>query len=141
MPRFERSSGRSGRPRRDRDSGAKTFEEHVSRRSSSRGSSRGPSRSEGSRRDGASRRSGSSSGGRRELSMTKVVCDSCGNDCEVPFKPTSNKPVYCSDCFEKNGGKSSSSRSSDRAPSRHSEGDLDVINEKLNKIMKALKIK
>jgi|APSaa5957512622_1039677.scaffolds.fasta_scaffold40516_1 CxxC-x17-CxxC domain-containing protein len=62
-----------------------------------------------------------------KLEMTKVTCSSCGVECEVPFKPTSSKPVYCSDCFTKNG-KGSSNK------------DFEMINEKLNKIMKALDI-
>ena len=28
-----------------------------------------------------------------------VICSSCGNQAQVPFRPTSGKPVYCSDCF------------------------------------------
>jgi CxxC-x17-CxxC domain-containing protein len=64
--------------------------------------------------------------------MTKVTCSSCGVECEVPFKPTSNKPIYCSDCFAKKGGKSGSGRNSSI--------NLDEINEKLDKIMEALKI-
>ncbi len=79
-------------------------------------------------------------GPRRELQMTKVTCSACKEECEVPFKPTSTKPVYCRDCFEKKG-KGSSGRHSDKHPGRSSDGDLDLINEKLNKIMKALKIK
>ena len=39
-------------------------------------------------------------------SMFPAVCSSCGKDCEVPFKPTGSKPVFCSNCFEKNGGPS-----------------------------------
>jgi CxxC-x17-CxxC domain-containing protein len=39
--------------------------------------------------------------------MFKTVCSNCGKDCEVPFRPTSGKPVYCSDCFEKMGGRNS----------------------------------
>ena len=31
--------------------------------------------------------------------MHKAVCNECGNSCEVPFRPTGDKPVYCSDCF------------------------------------------
>lgn len=68
--------------------------------------------------------------------MTEVTCSSCGADCEVPFKPTSNKPIYCSDCFgkkEKVSSKVSSNKNSER--------DLEIIKEKLNKIMKALHIK
>ncbi|MCX6682266.1 MAG: DNA-directed RNA polymerase [Methanoregula sp.] len=33
--------------------------------------------------------------------MTKVVCSDCGKDCEVPFKPTEGRPVYCQDCLPK----------------------------------------
>lgn len=32
--------------------------------------------------------------------MFQAVCDSCGKRCEVPFRPSSSKPVYCKDCFE-----------------------------------------
>ena len=28
-----------------------------------------------------------------------ATCADCGNQAKVPFKPTSGKPVYCSDCF------------------------------------------
>ena len=31
--------------------------------------------------------------------MHKAKCSECGKDCEVPFKPTEGKPVYCRDCF------------------------------------------
>ncbi len=40
--------------------------------------------------------------GRRE--MHKAVCDECGNSCEVPFRPSGDKPIYCSNCFEEKGG-------------------------------------
>ena len=33
--------------------------------------------------------------------MHKAVCAECGKECEVPFKPTEGKPVYCRECFEK----------------------------------------
>jgi len=29
-----------------------------------------------------------------------AVCSDCGKDCEVPFKPDPNRPVYCRDCWE-----------------------------------------
>ena len=28
-----------------------------------------------------------------------VVCSSCGNQAQVPFRPRMDRPVYCSDCF------------------------------------------
>lgn len=30
-----------------------------------------------------------------------IVCDSCGKEAKVPFKPQGDRPVYCNDCFEK----------------------------------------
>ena len=36
--------------------------------------------------------------------MFHAVCGNCGDNCEVPFKPSGDKPVLCSDCFEKSGG-------------------------------------
>lgn len=36
--------------------------------------------------------------------MHKATCSECGNECEVPFKPTEGKPVYCRDCYMKKKG-------------------------------------
>jgi len=33
--------------------------------------------------------------------MHKAVCSECGKECEVPFKPTEGKPVFCRDCYAK----------------------------------------
>ncbi len=33
--------------------------------------------------------------------MHDVTCSECGKACQVPFKPTQGKPVYCRDCFSK----------------------------------------
>jgi len=30
-----------------------------------------------------------------------VTCADCGAACQVPFQPRGDRPVYCSDCFEK----------------------------------------
>jgi len=30
-----------------------------------------------------------------------AICAECGKDTEVPFEPTSGRPVYCSDCYDK----------------------------------------
>ena len=32
--------------------------------------------------------------------MHKITCSDCGNEAEVPFKPTEGRPVYCRDCFQ-----------------------------------------
>ncbi len=61
----------------------------------------------------------------RRPSLYDAVCDECGKDCQVPFKPSGKKPVYCSDCFEKKGG-SNGNRSRDRRDfPRRSFGDRD----------------
>jgi len=31
----------------------------------------------------------------------KAVCTDCGDECEVPFKPDQNRPVYCRECWAK----------------------------------------
>ena len=31
--------------------------------------------------------------------MHKATCTECGKECEVPFKPAEEKPVYCRDCY------------------------------------------
>ena len=33
--------------------------------------------------------------------MHKATCADCKAECEVPFKPTEGKPVYCRDCWAK----------------------------------------
>ena len=38
-------------------------------------------------------------GDRRPREMHKTTCAECGTECEVPFKPNGEKPVYCNDCF------------------------------------------
>ena len=82
------------------------------------------------------------------LELHKVVCDKCGVTCEVPFRPTDNRPVFCRECFKKNkspgqsnkfesGGKSNDRFESKSNPSAE---ELEKINRKLDKIMRALKI-
>ncbi len=38
-------------------------------------------------------------GGSRE--MFKAKCADCQAECEVPFKPKEDRPVYCKECFNK----------------------------------------
>lgn len=45
--------------------------------------------------------SGGGSGFRPQRELHKATCSECGSDCDVPFKPTEGKPVYCRDCFRK----------------------------------------
>lgn len=49
--------------------------------------------------------SGSGYGGggprRERREMHTAICAQCGQEAQVPFVPRGDKPVYCSDCFEK----------------------------------------
>jgi len=58
-------------------------------------------RSGGGSRHGGGGFRGRDSGPRE---MFSAVCDECGNNCEVPFRPSGDKPIYCSNCFEKRDG-------------------------------------
>src|SRR5437762_11772788 len=43
-------------------------------------------------------------GSRGPRQMYTATCSSCGNEAQVPFQPTGDKPVYCSSCFQQRGG-------------------------------------
>ena len=68
----------------------------------------------------------------REFQKTKVTCSSCGKECEVPFKPKTSKPVFCDVCFSKKGKPGVSNPLIEK--------EIELINEKLDKIMKGLGI-
>ena len=55
-----------------------------------------------------------------------VVCSKCGEHCEVPFKPSNSRPIYCSNCFKKSDSLKST-------PSQAKE-----IKEKLDRIIELL---
>lgn len=55
---------------------------------------------------------------RAPMQLHKAVCTDCGNACEVPFKPSGDKPVLCLDCF-RNKGSESSRRPGASGPSMH----------------------
>jgi len=60
---------------------------------------------------------GGQGGGERQ--MYKAVCAECGKPCEVPFRPSGERPVYCKDCF-------AAMDPQDRGPSNNLRtGDLD----------------
>ncbi len=136
--RKSKDSGRRRVTSSSRDSGRRGSSSRDSGRRRVTSSSRDSGRREGSGRRPSFSREGTR--GRFEkrdtkrssrMEMHEVICDKCGKECEVPFKPTSSKPIFCSDCFKKEDGRSTGNSSI----------DLTEINEKLDKIMKALKIK
>lgn len=42
-----------------------------------------------------------SGGNRPPVELFKTECAECEKSCEVPFRPTTDKPVFCRDCFAK----------------------------------------
>lgn len=69
----------------------------------SKGFTNEPKRCPTCRQARKSDRQGGARGGQRQ--MFKAVCAECGCDTEVPFQPNQDKPVYCSDCYNKNKSK------------------------------------
>jgi CxxC-x17-CxxC domain-containing protein len=84
---------------------------------------------------GFARDSGRFGGKPRPQAMNEVTCDKCGERCVVPFKPTGDKPVYCSKCFRNNKDSASTSNINPYA------GEFEKINRKLDRIMDAMSIK
>jgi CxxC-x17-CxxC domain-containing protein len=37
----------------------------------------------------------------RSRQMFQAVCAECKQDCEIPFKPSGERPVYCKECFRR----------------------------------------
>lgn len=87
-----------------------------------------------------------------------AVCDECGKDCRVPFRPSGGKPVFCSECFEKKGGRGNNrsgrgsykprygDRDSRRSSQRNVSGpdfsqltkNIEILNNKLDTIIALL---
>lgn len=90
--------------------------------------------------------------------MYDAVCDKCGKDCQVPFMPTGEKPVYCSNCFEKTSGRDGGNERSFGGGNRdfggnnrrfeardtkdyqqeNTRAELEMVNQKLDKILALL---
>jgi CxxC-x17-CxxC domain-containing protein len=85
------------------------------------------------------RRSGGRSFDRERPEMFKAICADCGASCEVPFKPSGDKPVYCSNCFTKKGESGSAPRHESHGSSNSKlEEKIEAIHAKVEKILKLL---
>ncbi|MCX6024428.1 MAG: zinc-ribbon domain containing protein [Chloroflexi bacterium] len=77
-------------------------------RKNERGDSGGGRGGYGGGAGGGGRSSGGGGGGygyeRAPREMHPATCAQCGKETQVPFLPTSGRPVYCSDCFEQTRG-------------------------------------
>jgi CxxC-x17-CxxC domain-containing protein len=51
------------------------------------------------RRKGGRSEQGGSYDARPRRELFTVVCDDCGQETQVPFQPSQDRPVYCRECF------------------------------------------
>ncbi|MDQ5893593.1 MAG: hypothetical protein QG640_605 [Patescibacteria group bacterium] len=65
----------------------------------SRGGDRGGFKKGGFKKNFGGGYKGGNRDDRGPVTMHKATCASCGKTCEVPFRPSDGKPVYCRDCF------------------------------------------
>lgn len=81
--------------------------------------------------------------------MHSAICAECGERCEVPFRPSGEKPVYCNNCFggKRAGGndrldrrvKSTFSRSATNHESGNNlKSEIDSIISKLDQLTEAV---
>lgn len=98
---------------------------------------------------------------RERPKMFSAVCSDCGKQCEVPFRPSGDKPVLCSDCFrnkkgdnsrnfrdrgkrdfgERNQARFDNTRSFQKDTGRGGKNyktQFEMLNTKLDKILKAI---
>ena len=64
---------------------------------------------------------------RERPQMHEAICSDCGKKCEIPFKPSSDKPIYCNQCFAKHGGNSRSNNHSERGSRERFKSDRQMF--------------
>ncbi len=86
-----------------------------------------------------------------------TTCAKCGRKCDVPFKPSGNKPIYCRSCFRDSPGEQHAGGSERFMPRERSREfvprasdcsqemesirhELQELNRKFDKIMKGFKL-
>ncbi|MEK7460414.1 MAG: CxxC-x17-CxxC domain-containing protein [Patescibacteria group bacterium] len=96
--------------------------EYNKRGGSSGFGGRGGKPSFGSHRGGGSSFSkknwGDKGGSSAPFTLFKAICAKCNKPCEVPFRPTGGKPVYCKECFGTEGGTFKGDTRGDRFPKK-----------------------
>ena len=90
----------------------------------------------------------SSFGGDRQSEVFKATCADCQKSCEVPFRPSGDRPVFCSDCFGEKRGASEDTRSNFESRSTYRDAakpaaakpsvDLSVVLAKLDTLIAAV---
>ena len=71
----------------------------------------------------------------RNRVMHKVICADCKKECEVPFKPSGDRPVYCKECFSRRKTSNSfkvivENKAIEKAPAQEAAIDKPQVSEK-----------
>ncbi len=85
----------------------------------------------------------------RQAQIFKATCADCQKSCEVPFRPSGDRPVFCSDCFGGKRGASEDTRNNFEARSTYRDTakpavakipnvDLSVVLAKLDALLAAV---
>lgn len=74
------------------------------------------------------------SGTPHQGAMHQTTCAECGNSCEVPFKPSGDRPVFCNNCFRKDSNKSYHKNED----AGYLKEQLKILDIKLDRILKIL---
>lgn len=84
--------------------------------------------------------------------LFEAICANCGNTCQIPFRPSPGRDVFCSRCFEKKEGSDSrrpERRAFDRPSFQHNDSQrttdtsnykaqFESLNVKMDKILRLL---
>jgi len=65
--------------------------------------------------------------------MFSAICDKCGEECQVPFRPTPGKPIFCDNCFEKTSDRNGKSSANTEILEQ-----IKILNDKFDKLMDIL---
>lgn len=77
----------------------------------------------------------------RDRVMYKAICADCKKECEVPFRPSGDRPVYCQECFSRRKAGNSfkaniDNRSKEAAPAQTINIDKPRVSEKKKPVTK-----
>jgi len=72
-------------------------------------------------------------GDRGDREMFQATCATCGGRCEVPFRPSGDRAIYCKACFGGKGGGAPSAR-----PTENYAEQFKALNAKLDTLIKVL---
>jgi CxxC-x17-CxxC domain-containing protein len=71
-------------------------------------------------------------------SMHKAICAECNITCEIPFKPSGTKAIFCKNCFRREDAAPARAYGRPQTSELGNKEQFAKLNSKLDKILKAL---